>query len=590
MKKLIIISIAIFLLSFSKESKAQCPGCIIDTTCQPAGGFGVCPDDTIKLYAYADTSVNITFIIPTQYDDPGTGITVDVNWVEVNSITGLPIGLNWECNNMPTCHYNGGTNGCALICGTPISSPGIYHTTVNLDADVSVVGNTTTSFEMIFEILPSNSGNFGFNFTPTQGCLPLTVDFTNNIPSNGDTNYTYLWDFGNGFQSTLESPTPQTYDTAGMYEIGYTVTIDTADYFLSGITVLGASCNDDPFSDPDFYFVLKESGVGIYTSSAIIDDAAPTYISAPNVVLDDLTYTIEVWDEDGGLGGSDDACGSVDINGHTAGTYTISSGSLSVQVEVSHPVVQIDEIDTIFVYDNPAIPTISIFPNDSVCEGDLLTLTSSSSQYNQWFNQNGIIPMADSVVYEVAQSGGYYVQVANTNGCYSISGTDSLVIVDNPNKPTFWIIYDTLNTNSSEDLQWYFYNDVVGEAIPSANANQLDVNESGFYYLVATNDFGCVNTSDTVYVTAYGINDNFTDFNVKVYPNPASTELTIKFDNNIGVENINIYNVYGQLTYTEKINTYNVESIINLENHKKGVYLIKFIARNKIITKKLIVN
>ncbi len=591
MKKYLLFFLIVFILSFAKKSYSQCPGCVIDTACAPAGGFGLCPDDTIKLIAYKDTSVNLTFVVPEEYDDPGSGVTVDVNYVEVTSISGMPVGLNWECNNMPDCHYDGGSMGCALVCGTPISPPGVYVATVNLDANVSVVGNTTTSFDLIFEILPANSNNFAFGYSPTQGCLPLTVNFTNNIPSNGNPDYSYLWDFGNGYQSSLENPAPQTYDTAGNYIITYEARIDTAQYFFSSVTVLGASCNDVG-SDPDFYYILKLNGNAVHTSQTIDNDAPPTNIPTNGQALLDTTYVLEIWDEDGGLAGSDDLCGDISFNGHDDDTLTLTNGSLTVQVIIQHPVVTFTETDTISVFENPPIPFVTYQPNDSVCDGNYIKLSSSSSIDNQWFDQNGIIAEADSSIYLAETSGYYFVRVTNTNGCFSDSPTDTVTIMDNPFKPTFWINFDTLTSNSTDYLQWYFYDDTVGIPIQNANTNQYIINESGYYFLVATNDFGCTSSSDTVYITSYNVNNNNLSFDVNIYPNPAHKQVNVDFYNYNKINKIIIINTLSQVVKEVNIdeNQININEVIPLENTKKGIYFIKFSGKSNIFTKKLIIN
>jgi PKD repeat protein len=69
-------------------------------------------------------------------------------------------------------------------------------------------------------ILPAPTVGFGIT---GAGCtIPLTLTFTNQ--SSQGANYTYNWNFGNGQTSTLASPPSITYNTAGTYNIGLTVT------------------------------------------------------------------------------------------------------------------------------------------------------------------------------------------------------------------------------------------------------------------------------------------------------------------------------------------------------------------------------
>jgi gliding motility-associated-like protein len=59
-----------------------------------------------------------------------------------------------------------------------------------------------------------------FTFNPSQGCAPVTVQFTNNSSGNIAS---YLWDLGNGNKSTKKSPSA-IYYSAGKYSIKLVVT------------------------------------------------------------------------------------------------------------------------------------------------------------------------------------------------------------------------------------------------------------------------------------------------------------------------------------------------------------------------------
>lgn len=67
--------------------------------------------------------------------------------------------------------------------------------------------------------------NANFNALPLQGCVPLVVNFTN--LSSGTGSLTYLWDFGNGNTSTLQTPSVN-YVNPGVYTITLTVSNGTS--------------------------------------------------------------------------------------------------------------------------------------------------------------------------------------------------------------------------------------------------------------------------------------------------------------------------------------------------------------------------
>ena len=109
--------LTLFVVATIKIASAQC---IPDLTITQAGIF---PDSAtglasgvinmpynqvLQMRIPADTTI-IVIIFP---------VTIPIDSVRLISLTGLPPGLSHSCN--PTnCTYLGGTNGCALIDGTP---------------------------------------------------------------------------------------------------------------------------------------------------------------------------------------------------------------------------------------------------------------------------------------------------------------------------------------------------------------------------------------------------------------------------------------------------------------------------------------
>jgi gliding motility-associated-like protein len=59
-----------------------------------------------------------------------------------------------------------------------------------------------------------------FTHTPTAGCEPFNVAFTNTSPGNSSN---WFWDFGDGYTSTQQNPT-HTYQTSGCYFVDFTAT------------------------------------------------------------------------------------------------------------------------------------------------------------------------------------------------------------------------------------------------------------------------------------------------------------------------------------------------------------------------------
>lgn len=135
MKKLLLSIAAIGLLAWSVDAQSCTPGAnFVDST------FGVWPD-TVQNLPPASVNVfystDINFKAPADAGDvPGSPASGAIESFTVSSVTGLPSGINYSCNN-PNCTYVGGNNGCANVYGTPTQT-GVFDITISIDAQVNI--------------------------------------------------------------------------------------------------------------------------------------------------------------------------------------------------------------------------------------------------------------------------------------------------------------------------------------------------------------------------------------------------------------------------------------------------------------------
>ena len=157
-KKLLLAISAVFAISFAN---AQCtpdaqftsPGIYPDSATNMLPAYEtIAYSQTITNVVPADTCVVIIF-------PPCTNLSLDS--VVLESLTGLPPGLTYQCDNAE-CQYPGGQTGCAIISGTPpLGSAGTYPLTIQLNAYVGGfgIGNpfTLTYYEIIVSPAAPNS-------------------------------------------------------------------------------------------------------------------------------------------------------------------------------------------------------------------------------------------------------------------------------------------------------------------------------------------------------------------------------------------------------------------------------------------------
>ncbi|MEI6124428.1 MAG: T9SS type A sorting domain-containing protein [Bacteroidota bacterium] len=590
-KTLILVALAIFLFLFNTTAiRAQCPGCAINMGCivtpaQPTICPAVLPDG-VAMQAY---NQDLSFYLPANFNDAGSSYNVDLTQLDVLSVTGLPFGLSFQTNAAPSNIYYPTSNpptsehGCGKICGTPIMA-GTYTITVFVLAHVNVTSlgglsqTSNSSFQIPLTIQPAAASNNGFSIANPVGCAPLTTTFAANRHSNGNPNYHYSWNFGNGNLSNNEAPPAQTYNTPGNYVASLHTQIDTIPfYYLSALRVVYANtCNDVwPSGDAEYFFVLKQGTTTIYTSGYITQNA-PVDFSFPQISLSNTPYSIEIWEDDAPL--SNDHCGDFTIQGHTVGTYTLAITDLSIQYTVTHPVVNYDDVDTIKVYQSPIVSPLTFTPNDSICRGDSvhLSVTATFGGIYQWYNDTVAINNATLADYYAKTDGKYYCEVSNTNGCRTNSNMVKITFIDNPTKPGLWVAGSTLNTNlAGVNLQWYF----EGTELTGQTGMTYNATATGNYYVLASNSFGCTTSSDTIYFTyGAGIAENAALNGLQLMPNPNNGKFHLQFNTDIqNAIQVRIHDITGRQVYNRAFVTISgqVSEDIDLSGLQKGIYMVE---------------
>ncbi|MBL7701192.1 MAG: PKD domain-containing protein [Ferruginibacter sp.] len=132
-----------------------------------------------------------------------------VNFTDLS--TGNPIYWRWELGNSTTSFLQNPS--------TTYFTPGQY--TIKLVVEDGL-GNkdsiTRTQYINVFAIPVAN-----FTATPLSGCVPLTVQFTDQSTVAGSSITDWLWDFGDGTTGTVRNPV-HTYTSAGNYNVTLRVT------------------------------------------------------------------------------------------------------------------------------------------------------------------------------------------------------------------------------------------------------------------------------------------------------------------------------------------------------------------------------
>lgn len=237
-------------------------------------------------------------------------------------------------------------------------------------------------------------------FTPSSdtGCIPFTVTFSNNLPSNSNPQVSYFWNFGNGDTSTFEQPQAVTYNNPGTYFVSYMAIFDTIGYSLDSVKITSSPCNDDvaPFTTnaPDFYLnIVNSASVQIFNNDPNTppftgtppDDYPPVTFNTGLVNLPSQTYTIEVWDDDNDLIEPDDLCGTFTFVPNDS-TLQLTDSNCTVILYFTHIVDTVVYTDSIYAdaclgIINPAFQMSAIHVNPNPSTGRLNIGVPSAGNY-----------------------------------------------------------------------------------------------------------------------------------------------------------------------------------------------------------------
>lgn len=541
---------------------------------------GLYPDSLPTGYVGQAYSQDVTFVMP--LDTMGYPFT---NF-QILSVS-LPVGLNWQCNNVSNgCNYNPQVSqyGCVNIYGTPLLA-GQYNIDVTVIADLSIIQGVPVTFQIYMEVLPSNVSvsNGGFSMLGANGCLPVTVNFTNNNPGL----LAYEWDFGNGNTSTQENPAPQIYTAQGDYVVNYAAYTDTTTTNVYTLTSVNLNIQNawswgfPTEGNPDPYFVIKQNGTTIYSSNYVQDDGTPPTWNLSLNLTPGNTYVMEVWDEDNYefiYGGND-----------LIGTHTMSLNGCSgcaagndavVNYTINHvvipPVPSVLSVDTVHVNGYPGTPNI-VF--DSV---NHVLSTDTTGYILQWYFNNSPISGGNQPTDTIFMSGDYFVVAINGSGCVAFSDTVTAVYCSGAAAPI------TVNNNvlstpdtTSNSFQWY---NSAGPISGATNSFYVATLEDS-YYVIVTDEYGCKYTSNSVNIVL-SVNEINASANIRLYPNPAQNNITLNWSGKEKMQSVRVTDLAGK-TITQ-INQPENTLNIDISHLEKGIYLVETSGENFRVVKRFV--
>ena len=247
---------------------------------------------------------------------------------------------------------------------------------------------------------------------------------------------------------------------------------------------------------------------------------------------------------------------------NTSSISDLSAGTYTVQITDAAGCFVTESIQ---IADFGAPPTPVILSNDEdnkICEGQLITLFSSSPSMNVWSTgeTSSTISVNSSVLITL--------KLINDAGCQSNTTSieitvNQLPVVDAGADTT--ICREALAILKGSGAVYYLWDNGIIDGEPF---NPIP-NTTITYTLTGTDSNGCQAT-DQVSITE--INCTFENYLFTVYPNPTDASVIIYSNDKIG-DSFELFDNVGKLLFSDKI--YGSTLVIDLSQFQNGVYNLR---------------
>jgi ligand-binding sensor domain-containing protein len=382
-------------------------------------------------------------------------------------------------------------------------------------------------------------------------CAGESVDLSA-LASGGNGSYTYQWTSNPvGFDSIISNPTDIPTITTT-----YTIEIDDGDSTKTDSVIV--IVNPLPAVD------LGQDTTICYNQSVTLDatESGCTYLWSGGGSVDSVFTVV----------GSDVGVGTADYSVTVTNIYGCQ------------------DIDTITVTIAPN-PVADAGPDISICYGECTVLTASGAGVGGSYFWNTTETTSSITVCPTTTSN-YIVTTTNEYECTDV---DYVVVTVNP-LPVVDLGQDTAILISQSVLLdamgvGYTYSWSDSSTNSTLTVNGSDISDSADYSVTVTNVYGCQSV-DTITISIIDNIEDITDnVNINVFPNPSKGIFNISISGLNNNFDLTIFNIQGQIILKEKLNNvsakYNKQ--LDVSDYPKGIYFLKFINKDIIQFKKIVI-
>ena len=336
--------------------------------------------------------------------------------------------------------------------------------------------------------------------------------------------------------------------------------------FAKGVTTVLVSAQDSAGNTSTTSFTVtvvdNESPViGAVTDIVVGECDAQVSFVAPTITDNCSTFTVT---QVSGLPN-----GSIYPVGVTTNSYNVTDAAGNVSTYSFTVTV----IPTIL----PTLPTVGLICSNK----NPIDLVSGQSGLQ--FSGSGVVG-SNSFNPQAAGAGMHLLAwtYVDSNGCPS-NGQITIQVLNAPDQPTISHVNSTtLGTQAAADYQWY-YN---WNPVPGANSQTFSTIGNGWYQVKIFNENGCSSVSEPFALGTVGLGEGQLG-QVKLFPNPASSSVSIEVAEDWIGSAITIYDMQGRVIQTALISS--EVTNIDASNWAAGVYRVALMSGDGLFTMKSLV-
>ena len=215
----------------------------------------------------------------------------------------------------------------------------------------------------------------------------------------------------------------------------------------------------------------------------------------------------------------------------------------------------------------PPKPVVTASGPVGFCGGDSVILTSSVPTGNEWFNNDVLIPGANTQSIKVKESGFYVARQVN-GFCEAKSIPLSVQVWIIP-IPQITFYGGLLYSSSTSGNQWY----LDGVAIPGA-VNNILLPPSPGVYTVKVSFYDCKpGLSKPFYNGVTANNETARGQSMINSPNPVQKEVTIRFTGNAARFTATVFDLHGRQIKSQGL--FRTSCVMDLRQLNAGLYIIR---------------